>query len=117
MGLVHRLAIRLPGRYVIVPLASIVRIEACSERVCVVAERAYLHRETLSSLCARLPAHSFVRIHRSHAVNVGAIIEARARGHGEYALALRDGSAIVSGRRYRDAVEAALGLARERAVA
>jgi DNA-binding LytR/AlgR family response regulator len=117
MALAHRLAVRLPGRWVIVPLASIVRIEACNERVSIVAERAYPHRETLSALCARLPAHSFVRVHRSHAVNVAAIVEARSRGRGEYALRLRDGSAIVTGRRYRGEVEAALGLARERSAA
>jgi two-component system, LytTR family, response regulator len=106
------LAVRLPDRFVIVPLASIVRIEACCERVSIVSDRAYPHREALASLCARLPGDMFVRVHRSHAVNVDAIVEARLRGHGEYVLRLHDGSSVVTGRSYRAAVESALGLAR-----
>ena len=94
------------------------RIEACNERVTVVADRAYLNRETLSSLCARLPPNAFVRVHRSHAVSVAAIVEARHRGHGEYALRLRDGSTIVSWRSFRASIEALLGIAaRDRRVA
>ena len=111
------IAVRLHDRYVIVPLASIVRAEACSERVRIVADRSYLHRESLASLCARLPGDAFVRVHRSHAVNVHAIVEARHRGHGEYVLTLRDGGSVVTGRSYRADVEAALGVERERAVA
>ena len=36
------------------------------------------------------------------------------RPHGEYALALRDGSVVVSGRSYRAQVESAFGLSRDR---
>ena len=105
------LAVRWQRRFVIVPIASIVRIDACDDRVVVVAERSYPHHETLARVCARLAGDAVVRVHRSHAVNVDAIREARARRHGEYALALRDGSVIVSGRAWRDDVEAALRLA------
>ena len=111
------LAIRWESRFVIVPLASIVRIEACDDRVRVVADRTYPHRETLVGLCTRLPTEAFLRVHRSHAVNIDAVREVRLRHHGEYALVLSDGSVVVSGRNYRAAVEAAFGLLPSRSVA
>jgi two-component system, LytTR family, response regulator len=111
------LAVRWQDRYVIVAHQAIVRIEACSDRVRIHADRVYAHRETLAALCARLPAEAFVRVHRSHVVNVGAVREARSRAHGEYALQLCDGSAVVTGRHYRAEVEAALGLDAARRVA
>lgn len=111
------LAVRWEHRFVIVPLASIVRIEACDDRVRVIAERPYPHRESLSGLCARLPPDIFLRVHRSHAVNIHAVLEVRLRHHGEYALVLRDGSVVVSGRNYRAAVDAAFGLLPSRSAA
>jgi DNA-binding LytR/AlgR family response regulator len=106
------LAVRWEHRFFIVPLASIVRIEACEDRLRVFADRPYPHRETMAGLCARLPATTFVRVHRSHAINIAAVREVRVRHHGEYALALSDGSVVVSGRSYRSQVESAFGLVR-----
>jgi len=111
------LAVRWEHRFVILPVASIVRIEACDDRVRVFADRPYPHRETLARLCARLPSDTFLRVHRSHAVNIDAVLEVRLRHHGEYALVLRDGSVVVSGRNYRTAVESAFGLLPSRSVA
>jgi two-component system, LytTR family, response regulator len=111
------LAIRWESRFVIVPLASIVRIEACDDRVRVVADRTYPHRETLAGLCTRLPTETFLRVHRSHVVYIDAVREVRLRHHGEYALVLRDGSSVVSGRNYRAEVEATFGLLPSRSVA
>ena len=107
----ERLAIHWQRRIVIVPLASIVRVEACDNHVLVYADRAYRHRETLTDLCARLPAGTMLRVHRSHAISVAAVRELRPRSHGEFVLSLADGSTIVSGRTYRSSVEAAFNLA------
>jgi two-component system, LytTR family, response regulator len=107
----ERLAIRWQRRIVIVPIASIVRLEACDDHVLVCADRPYRHRETLTDLCARLPPGTMLRVHRSHAISVAAVRELHPRHHGEYALSLADGSTVVSGRAYRSAIEAAFDLA------
>ena len=107
----ERLAIRWQRRIVIVPIASIVRLEACDNHVLVWADRAYRHRETLTDLCGRLPAGSVLRVHRSHAVGVAAVRELKPGPHGEYLLAFADGTTILSGRAYRAAIESAFGLA------
>jgi DNA-binding LytR/AlgR family response regulator len=111
------LAVRWQDRYVIVAHASIVRIEACNDRVRIYSDRVYPHRETLTALCTRLPRETFVRVHRSHVVNVYAVRAARARSHGEYVLELRDGSTVATGRNFRADVEDSLALAPTRAVA
>jgi DNA-binding LytR/AlgR family response regulator len=110
-GTHERLAIRWQRRIVILPIASIVRFEACDNHVLVYADRAYRHRETLTDLCARLPAGTMLRVHRSHAISVAAVRELRPRPHGEFLLSLADGSTIVSGRVYRSSIEAAFNLA------
>jgi DNA-binding LytR/AlgR family response regulator len=111
------LALRWQRRYVIVPVSSIVRIEACDDRVTVVADRPYPHHETLASVCARVAGDGFVRVHRSHAVNASAVGHVHPRAHGEYLLAMRDGSTVVTGRSFRLAVELAFGFAPRRTTA
>lgn len=106
----NSLPVRWQARFVIVPLASIVRIDACDNHVTIVADRSYPHRSTLAALAARLPGDAFVQVHRSHVVNLAAVRELRARAHGEYLLGLRDGSSLVSGRSFRGKVESAFGL-------
>jgi DNA-binding LytR/AlgR family response regulator len=102
--------VRWQRRFVIVPLASISRIDACNNHVTIVAERSYLHRETLEALCNRLPPETFVRVHRSHVVNRTAVRELAPGAHGEYRLMFRDGSTLTSGRTYRDVVQRAFWL-------
>lgn len=103
------------------------------------AGQSYLVRDTLAGLCARLDGRAvtgsaassgtalpgsialpgiaalpgstaFVRVHRSAAVRVGQVREVETLAHGEYVLRLASGCSLISGRRYRDAVRAALGL-------
>lgn len=109
-------ALRWQRRYVIVPVASIVRVEARDDRVCVVADRAYPHHATFAQVCTDLQRDGILRVHRSHAVNVAALCEVRPRAHGEFALTLRDGSVVVSGRSYRSVVEAVFALGQADAI-
>ena len=106
-----RIAVRTLDRIVIVAVADIVRIDAEDNYVRIHADRPYLHRETLAGIVARLdPAH-FLRVHRSHAINVDRVRELRPLSHGEYRIVLSDGSAITSARSYRVRIQDALGLA------
>ena len=92
-------------------VASIVRLEAEDNYVRLWADRPYLHKETLTGLVARLDPHEFLRIHRSHAVNVRYVRELRPLLHGEYLVLLSDGTELTSGRSYRAAIQAMFGLA------
>jgi two-component system, LytTR family, response regulator len=105
-----RIAVKSVSKIVIVPVASIVRLEAEDNYVRLWADRAYLHKETLTGLMARLDPLEFLRIHRSHAVNVRHVRELRPLLHGEYAVILDDGTQITSGRSYRADIQSAFGL-------
>ncbi len=104
-----RIAVRFIDRIVIVPVGAIVRLEAENNYVRIWAERPYLHKETLTGLVQRLDPTSFLRIHRSHAVNIALVRELRPQLHGEYVVALRDGTELTSGRSYRSRIQRAFG--------
>lgn len=106
-----RIAVKSVNRIVIVPVASIIRLEAEDNYVRLWADRPYLHKETLTGLMARLDPREFLRVHRSHAVNVRCVRELRPLLHGEYEIALADGHELCSGRSYRAAIQSMFGLA------
>jgi DNA-binding LytR/AlgR family response regulator len=95
---------------VIVAASDIRRIDAEGNYVRLWTDRSWLHKETLTGLCARLDPEEFLRVHRSHAVNLQAVRELHPRTHGEFRIRLVDGSEITSGRAYRDAIRAAFAL-------
>jgi two-component system LytT family response regulator len=108
---VSRIAVRSRDRIVSVPTADIVRVEAEGNHVRLwTRERCWLHKETLTGLLDRLDPGDFVRIHRSHAVSVGAVTELVPRSHGEFRVKLVNGSEITSGRGYRDALRHAFAI-------
>lgn len=111
-GWLARIAVRSLGRVVIVPVQQIVRLEAEDNYVRIWAARPYLHKETLTGLCARLDPAAFLRVHRSHAVNLRLVRELHPQLHGEFRIVLAGGTQITSGRSYRSAIQRAFGLGR-----
>jgi DNA-binding LytR/AlgR family response regulator len=107
-----RIAVKSVNRIVIVQVTDIIRIEAEDNYVRLWADRPYLHKETLSGLMARLDPALFLRVHRSHAVKIGAVRELRPLLHGEYLIILGNGTEITSGRSYRATIQDAFGLGR-----
>jgi two-component system, LytTR family, response regulator len=107
-----RIAVRSLARIVIVPVHDIVRLEAEDNYVRIWADRAYLHKETLTGLCARLDPAEFLRVHRSHAVNLRLVRELHPLLHGEFRIVLANGAEITSGRSYKQAIQRAFGLTR-----
>ena len=105
-----RIAVKSVNRIVIVPVASIVRLEAEDNYVRLWADRPYLHKDTLTRLMSRLDPEAFVRIHRSHAVNVSAVRELRPQLHGEFLIVLCNDTELTSGRSYRASIQSAFGL-------
>jgi two-component system, LytTR family, response regulator len=111
-GYLARIAVRSLNRIVIVQVADIVRLEAEDNYVRIWADRPYLHKETLTRLTERLDPAIFLRVHRSHTVNIRVVRELRPQLHGEYVLVLRDGTEITSGRSFRSRIQQAFGLGR-----
>jgi hypothetical protein len=107
-----RIAVRSLNRLVIVPVSSIVRLEAEDNYVRIWADRPYLHKDTLTALVAKLDPSRFLRVHRSHALAIDAVRELHPQLHGEYLIVLSDGTEITSGRSYKTKIQDAFGLAR-----
>jgi two-component system LytT family response regulator len=97
----RRLLIPSDGRSFFLATREIARLEADGNNVLVHASRGvYGLRVTLESLEGRLDPEQFVRVHRSHIVNIDEIVEMHPWFHGDYKLMLRDGSEIAWSRRY-----------------
>jgi two-component system LytT family response regulator len=105
-----RIAVRSLNRLVIVPVTSIVRLEAEDNYVRIWADRSYLHKDTLTALVGKLDPQRFLRVHRSHAIAIDAVRELHPQLHGEYLIVLCDGAEITSGRSYKSNVQQAFGL-------
>lgn len=70
--------------------------------------KAHLLRETMDGLESKLDPREFVRIRRSTIVHTETIKELQPLFNGEYALILKDGTALQSSRRYRKNLDALL---------
>jgi two-component system LytT family response regulator len=99
-----RIVIRSTGKTEVVPVAEVLRVEAAGYCVRLhTRQRVFVHRESMRSLEARLPASRFVRVHRSTLVNRDLIREARVTRSGEHELVLQDGTRLqVSRSRWGD---------------
>ncbi len=97
----RRLLVPTQERSVFVNVAEIVRIEADRNNCTIFTPRqSYTLRTTLESLEERLDPQQFVRIHRSHIVNLDAVKEVHPWFHGDYKTKLHDGTEIMWSRRY-----------------
>lgn len=70
----------------------------------------YLLRATLTDFLTQLDPATFVRVHRSHAVNLGRIKEIEPLDGGDARLHMHDGTTVPCSRRYRDALRAGAGV-------
>ena len=64
----------------------------------------YLLRATLTEFLQQLDPERFVRVHRSHAVNLDHVAEIEPLDSGDARLHLRDGTTVPCSRRHRDAI-------------
>lgn len=97
------IAIRDGGRTVFVALRDIDWIEATDYYVQLhVGKKAYLLREPLRDLEARLDPRLFVRVHRSAIVALDRVAELRPSAHGDHYVRLRDGTDLRLSRSRRD---------------
>ena len=107
----RRIPVRLGSRILFVDVADINYVQAEANYVRLHTRcKSYLVRETLNAFEERLCPYGFLRIHRSTLVQSERIAELEPLFHGEYAVKLKDGTTLRSGRSYRDQLRAALHL-------
>ena len=102
----QRLAIKSAGRISFVDVAEIDWVEAEDNYVRVHTGReSHLLRETMNNLEKRLDPAKFIRVHRSRIINIERVKELHPLFHGEYDIALKDGTRLETGRGYRKQVQ------------
>ena len=101
-----RFAVKVHGKVLFLDPAEIYWIQARDDIARVhLVDSAYDVREPLSHLETRLPAASFLRVHRSVIVNTSHIRAAEPFDRGDQMLILRNGKRITTGRSYRKVVQ------------
>jgi len=105
-----RMLIKANKKLLFVNTSDIRRLEASGDYVKVFArEQVYLVNDSLSNLEQTLDPTVFVRVHRSHIVNVQGIVEFRPYFNGEYILLMNNGHEVKLSRSYKDKVRLLLG--------
>ena len=106
----ERFAVRSGENTLFVPVNEVDWIEAFQNYVRLHAGPAtYLLHVPMNTIEGVLDCNHFLRIHRSHIVNVGRIAQLWSIAHGQYAIELKSGQRLQSGRTYSDRIRRALG--------
>jgi two-component system LytT family response regulator len=96
---VARLFVRDAGRIVPVRVSAIERIQAADDDVIVhVGARQYMLAVPLADLEARLDPNVFLRVHRSHLVNLDHVVAWTPREDSRFEVTLRSGATITASR-------------------
>jgi two-component system, LytTR family, response regulator len=100
-----RFAVRSGERTIFVPVDDVDRIEAFQNYVRLhIGETTHLLHVPMNTIEGILDPERFLRIHRSHIVNVQRISQLWSLAHGQYAIELRSGQRLQSGRTYGDKI-------------
>jgi len=102
----ERLVVRNGERLDLVPVETIDWIESANNYVelhC--GAKQFLMAETMANLEAKLDPEKFIRIHRRRIVNSSRISAIHPLMSSTYAIELRNGIRLTSGRQYKDAVQ------------
>lgn len=107
---IERLTIKTNDCVLFIKVADIDWIEAQDKYVRLhVGRESHLLREAISNLEARLDPKQFLRVHRSHIVNIDRIQKLEAWFHNEYKVVLRDGTKLIMSRSQRKRLSEILG--------
>src|SRR6476619_3136903 len=105
----ERFAVRYGERTIFVPLDDVDWIEAYQNSVRLHAGLpTHLLHVPMNTVEAVLASDRFLRIHRSHIVNVRRIAQLWSIAHGQYLIELRSGHRLQSGRTYGERIRGAL---------
>jgi two-component system LytT family response regulator len=98
-GPLERLFVRDGGRIVPLPITDIERVQACDDVVLVHAGgRIYRLAVTLAELEERLDPKRFVRVHRSHLVNLDQVVSFSPTEDARLLVTLRSGNTLFASR-------------------
>ncbi|HEX8244524.1 MAG TPA: LytTR family DNA-binding domain-containing protein [Longimicrobium sp.] len=101
-----RFMVRSGGEYVFVRADDIEWVESADNYVSLHAgRRAYLLRETMGGMEEKLDPRRFARVRASAIVNFDCVAAVRPWSGTEYELVLRDGTRLLTSRRYRDRLQ------------
>jgi len=104
-----RFAVRSGERTIFVPADTVERIEALQNYVRLHAgDATYLLHVTMNAIEASLHPERFLRVHRSHIVNVQRIKQLWSLAHGQYLIELLSGARLRSGRTYGDKIRSVI---------
>jgi two-component system LytT family response regulator len=104
-----RFAVRSGERTLFVPVDDVDRIEACQNYVQLhVGATTHLLHVPMNAIEGVLDPERFLRIHRSHIVNVQRIAQLWSVAHGQYVIELQSGQRLQSGRTYGDKIRRVL---------
>jgi len=99
----ERIVVKTAGRVVFLAIDEIDWIGGAGNYVELHAgERKHLVRDTMKAIESKLDPDKFVRVHRSHIVNMDRVKSMEPWFHGEYVLILEDGTELQSSRTYSD---------------
>ena len=105
----ERFAVRSGEGTIFVPVDEVDWIEAFQNYVRLHAGRAtHLLHVPMNTISTVLDSGRFLRIHRSHIVNVQRIAQFWSIAHGQYVIELRSGQRLQSGRTYNEQIRQAL---------
>lgn len=97
--------VRRDDRIRLVPLSEISWVEADRSRVRLhTGSEQHVVRTGLARMLDSLGTGRFIRVHRSHAVNIDAVREIQPWFNGDYLAIMRDGEKLRISRRYKDAI-------------
>ena len=103
----ERFAVRRKGREVMVEVADIDWIEASGNYAMLhVGDETFEIRSSLTRLEGELDPKRFVRVHKSHLVNIARVVEVTPWVSGDWRIRLQSGAEVNLSRRYRQRFEA-----------
>lgn len=103
----ERFAVRRRGREIMVDVADIDWVEASGNYAVLHVGGELLEiRSSLTKLEGELDPKRFVRVHKSHLVNIARVVEVTPWVSGDWRIRLQDGAEVNLSRRYRQRFEA-----------
>lgn len=97
----ERLYVRRGRRIVVVPVADVLRIEADGVYTRIItAKEAHVATVPLNTLLPLLPQTAFLRVHRSHIVNLKAVVAFTALASGRLQVEMVNGATVPCSREY-----------------
>jgi two-component system, LytTR family, response regulator len=107
----QRIVVKDGGHIKIIPLPEVLYIEAADDYVKVTtADKYFLKHQRMAHFEAQLPAHQFVRVHRSYIVNVQHIHKVELYEKENYCVILRNNAKIPVSRSGYTKLKAVLGI-------